>query len=79
MQDSEGKLQDLVDKMESKVKQIGIVSQQMQSRCVKKGKPAAKNHHTCQMQMSQRDASVKFLQNMKAIQTTLQQDDLSWD
>ena len=61
--------------MESKAEQIGIVSRQIQ---VKARKIAAKNHN-CQELVSPRDANVKFLRNMRAIQKTLQQDDLSWD
>ena len=65
--------------MEAKTEQINIVSRQL---CGTKAKPR-KTHTThrpkCQELQSTRATNVKFLRKMKAIQATLQQDDLSWD
>ena len=78
-QQQEKKLQVLVDQMESKSKQIDIVSKELQCIAVHPRKRVIQDSCTCQELLSPREASVKFLRNMKAIQTKLQQDDLSWD
>ena len=67
----------LADQMESKAEQISIVSRQIKGG-IAAGKKTATTYR-CQDVMCPRDASLKFLQNMKAIRTSLQQDDLSWD
>lgn len=75
----EKKLQILADQMDSKSKQIDIVLKELQSREVCPRKRMIKQNSTCQKALSPREASVKFLRNMKAVRTTLQQDNLSWD
>ena len=67
----------LADQIKSKGKQISIVSKQ-----IKGGRPRRKKTtatYKCQDLVCPRGASLKFLQKVKAIRTTLQQDDLSWD
>lgn len=78
-QQQEKKLQIVEDQMESKSKQIGIVSKELQCIDVQPRKQVLKDSCTCQEPLSPREANVKLLRNMKAIQTALRQDDLSWD
>ena len=72
----EKQLKFLVEQMESKAEQIGIVSREIQ--CGDRHR-ATQNYRKSQESSSARDASLKLLRNMKSIHTMLQQDDLSWD
>ena len=65
--------------MEAKTEQINIVSRQLCGTKVKPRKTRTTQRPKCQELQSTRATNVKFLRKMKAIQATLQQDDLSWD
>lgn len=73
---SEEQLQDLADQMEAKEKQIDIVSRQLSATTKKKSQTCCRKV----MQVSNpRDGNIQFLRKMKAITSTLQKNDLSWD
>lgn len=73
----EKQIERLVDQMESKAEQINIVTRELQAAQVNSRKihrDQSSSHHC-----SPRTANLKLLQKMKALQSTLQQDDLHWD
>ena len=72
----EKQLELLIVQMEAKRKQIRIVSRQLQGG---PRKASVVYCHKSQELMNPRATSLTFLQNMKTIQKTLRQDDLSWD
>ena len=83
-QDSEEiqkQLQKLVNQIEVKAQQIDIVTRQLHAAKPKSRKIDKPHHsrHQDELCKSPREASLRFLQKMKAIQNTLQQDDLKWD
>jgi centrosomal protein CEP57 len=77
--EEEKRLQTLADQMKSKAEQICIVDRQIHKNVTLHKPATADSNHKGMMAVSPREANVKLLQGMKAIQATLQQDDLSWD
>ena len=77
-QPSEKQLQLLTNQMESKAEQINIVSRQLCETAT-----SQKQHLPLIPERGDfvrpKDANVKFLRRIKAIKSTLQQKDLSWD
>ena len=73
----ECELQTLVDRIEMKAKQINTLRKHLKITPTKKKKTSTSQQ--CSSEHSPRDANVKLLQKMKALQSTLQEDDLCWD
>ena len=72
----ERELQTLVDQIEMKAKQINTVRKHL---WLTPTKPKTSTSQQCSARHSPRDVNVKLLQKMKALRSTLQEDDLCWD